>query len=438
MSGNNSKANIEDLDPSSIRIEQFNKAKKYLIGLKQGLIDFLSCPKRAICVNFPIEIEDGSIRTFHGFRVLHNNSLGPGKGGIRFHPDLTMSEVTGLAFLMTWKCALMDLPFGGAKGGVICNPKELTESDLRHITRRFISELGDNIGPYTDIPAPDMYTNEQTMSWIYDTYHVMHPGKNNRPVVTGKPINLGGSYGRHEATARGVLDTTNHFLKKSPLPNLKDLENAAIVIQGYGNVGSIAAHLFHQAGARIIAISDSQGGIYNEEGLDLIAVDKYKKEHGTVVGLTDSISISNADMLTLECDVLIPAALDNQITQNNAEQIKAQLIVEAANGPTTPVADNILSKKGIPVIPDILANAGGVTVSYFEWVQNMENEQWSYNEVNEKLKNKMEKSVDSVLDCQKTFFENSDTTSHIDLRTSALVVAIQRVADVTLKRGIWP
>ncbi len=428
----------EDLDPSRIRIEQFNRAKHHLNDLKKGLVDFLSCPKRSICVSFPIEIDDGSIQTFHGFRVMHNNSLGPGKGGIRFHPDLNLSEVTGLAFLMTWKCALMDLPFGGAKGGVICNPKELTEVDLRHITRRFITELGDNIGPYTDIPAPDMYTNEQTMSWIYDTYHIMHPGKNNRPVVTGKPISLGGSFGRHEATARGVLNATKHYLDISPLPELNDLDGATVVIQGYGNVGAIAAHLFCQAGSKVIALSDSQGGIYNESGLDLIAVDQHKKEQNTVVGLTDTTSISNADLVTLECDILIPAALDNQIHQNNVEQIKARMIVEAANGPTTPAADRILSIKGIPVIPDILANAGGVTVSYFEWVQNLENEQWSFDEVNEKLRKKMEKTVESVLDRQKMLSDNKDTNRFVDLRTAALVVAIRRIAEVTISRGIWP
>ena len=428
----------EDLDPEKIRIQQFDRARVHLNSLKQGLIDFLCCAKRSICVTFPIEVEDGSIQTFHGFRVLHNNSLGPGKGGIRYHPDLTLSEVTGLAFLMTWKCALMNLPFGGAKGGVICNPKELTIVDLRHITRRFISELGDNIGPYTDIPAPDMYTDEQTMSWIYDTYDIMHPGRNNRPVVTGKPISLGGSYGRHEATARGVLNATKHYLSVAPLPKLNNLDGATVVIQGYGNVGSIAAHLFREAGAKIIALSDSQGAIYNEAGLDLIAVDKQKQEQGTVVGLTDTTSISNADLLTLECDILIPAALGNQIHQDNVEQVKARLIVEAANAPTTPVADNILAAKGIPVIPDILANAGGVTVSYYEWMQNLENEQWSYDEVNEKLRHKMEKAVEIVIACQKNLISQAETDDYVDLRTAALVVAIRRIADVTISRGIWP
>jgi glutamate dehydrogenase (NAD(P)+) len=428
----------EDLDPRLIRIQQFNRARVHLNNLKQGLIEFLCCPKRSISVSFPIEVEDGSIRTFQGFRVLHNNSLGPGKGGIRYHPELTLNEVTSLAFLMTWKCALMNIPFGGAKGGVICNAKELSDAELRHITRRFITELGDNIGPYTDIPAPDMYTDEKTMSWIFDTYDIMHQGKNNRAVVTGKPISLGGSYGRQEATARGVLNATKHYLSIAPLPKLNNLDGASIVIQGYGNVGSIAAHLFREAGAKIIALSDTQGGIYNEEGLDLIAVDKQKKEQGTVVGLKDSTSISNDDLITMECDILIPAALGNQIHQNNVELIKARMIVEAANGPTTPAADNILSAKNIPVIPDILANAGGVTVSYYEWSQNLKNEQWSYDEVNEKLQRKIEKSVEAVIACQNNLIGQAEKNSTVDLRTAALVVAIRRIADVTLSRGIWP
>lgn len=438
MTDTNKETDDEDLDPRQIRIQQFYHARLHLNHLKQGLIDFLCCPKRSICVSFPIEVEDGSIRTFHGFRVMHNNSLGPGKGGIRYHPELSLSEVTSLAFLMTWKCALMDLPFGGAKGGVICDPKELSEVDLRHITRRFISELGDNIGPYTDIPAPDMYTDEKTMSWIFDTYDIMHSGRNNRAVVTGKPISLGGSYGRREATARGVLNATRHYLSIAPLPKLNNLDGASVVIQGYGNVGSIAAHLFREAGAKIIALSDTQGGIYNEAGLDLTAVDKQKQEQGTVVGLKDTTSMSNDDLLTLECDILIPAALGNQIHQDNVELIKARMIVEAANGPTTPAADNILAAKNIPVIPDILANAGGVTVSYYEWMQNLENEQWSYDEVNEKLRRKMEKTVENVIACQKNLIGQAETDDYVDLRTAALVIAIRRIADVTISRGIWP
>ncbi|MFT7461011.1 MAG: glutamate dehydrogenase/leucine dehydrogenase, partial [Planctomycetota bacterium] len=246
--------NTENLDPREIRKIQFDKAREHLTGFKQGLIEFLNCPKRSVTLNFPVELEDGSVHTFRAYRVYHNGALGPGKGGIRYHPDVNLSEITALAMLMTWKCALMKIPFGGAKGGVVCTPKELSEKDLRHITRRFISELGDNIGPHTDIPAPDMYTNEQTMAWIYDTYDTLHPGENNRPVVTGKPISLGGSLGRREATARGVLYATEQYLKTSPLPELTQLDGSNIVIQGYGNVGAIAAHLFKQAGARIIAV----------------------------------------------------------------------------------------------------------------------------------------------------------------------------------------
>ncbi len=429
----------ETLEPTEIRKIQFDRARQQLHGLKQGLIDFLNYPKRAVILNFPVELEDGSVRSFRGYRVLHNVALGPGKGGIRYHPDIDLHEVSALAMLMTWKCALMKIPFGGAKGGVVCSPKELSEKDLRHLTRRFISELGDNIGPYTDIPAPDMYTNEQTMAWIYDTYDIMHPGKNNRPVVTGKPISLGGSLGRREATARGVLYVTEQYLQSSALAELKQLEGATVVIQGYGNVGAIAAHLFKQAGAKIIAVSDSQGGIHNADGLDLTAVENYKNETGTVVGSMNTTSLSNDELLALECDILIPAALANQIHVNNVELVKARLIVEAANGPVTPAADRVLTEKGIPVIPDILANAGGVSVSYFEWVQNFENEQWDLESVNEKLRRKMMSTTNVVIDCQKELLKaNKEKATAIDLRTAALVIALRHLVDITLTRGIWP
>jgi glutamate dehydrogenase/leucine dehydrogenase len=431
--------NTESLDPTEIRIIQFDRAKEHLSDLKRGLIDFLNYPKRSITLNFPVEIEDGSVHTFRGYRVLHNTALGPGKGGIRYHPDLDLSEVSALAMLMTWKCALMQIPFGGAKGGIVCSPKDLSKTDLRHLTRRFISELGDDIGPHTDIPAPDMYTNEQTRAWIYDTYDIMHPGKNNRPVVTGKPISLGGSLGRREATARGVLYATDQYLQSSPLTELKQLDGASIVIQGYGNVGAIAAHLFKQAGATIIAVSDSQGGIHNADGLDLPAVDNHKSETGTVVGLVNTISLSNEELLTLECDILIPAALDNQIHNNNVEQVKAKLIVEAANGPITPAADSILMDKGIPVIPDILANSGGVIVSYFEWVQNLENEQWELDIINEKMRKKMVQTTKAVIENQRKLVSANEKESRIiDLRTASLVIALRHLIDVTLERGIWP
>jgi glutamate dehydrogenase (NAD(P)+) len=360
-----------------------------------------------------------------------------------------MEEVVALAKLMTWKCALVNIPFGGAKGGVVCNTKELTESELRRITRRFTSEIASNIGPNTDIPAPDMYTDEQTMAWIFDTYDVLHPGKNNRPVVTGKPISMGGSYGRHEATGLGVFYVTERFLSKALITEHLCVAGAKIVIQGFGNVGSIAAQEFFRHGAKIIAVSDSQGGVYREDGLEPDDLLAFKSEHETVVGMPDTMTITNEEILELDCDILIPAALSNQIHVGNAAKIKAKLIVEAANNPTTPKADKVLSERGIYLLPDILANAGGVTVSYFEWVQNQANQQWDIDDVNTKLQKKMYKTVDVVFDRWQRFvvgeakpsneeiIKNSDGTKP-DFRSMALSIAIERVAKATLMRGIWP
>jgi glutamate dehydrogenase (NAD(P)+) len=374
---------------------------------------------------------------------------GPGKGGIRYHPDVTLDEVRALAAWMTWKCAVIDVPFGGAKGGVACNPKELSEPDLRKLTRRYISDLGDLIGPHTDIPAPDVYTDARTMAWIYDTYAMMHPGRNNLPVVTGKPLDLGGSHGRHEATARGCLFATQRALTRAVVPGLEQLDGARVVVQGFGNAGSIAARLFHEAGARIVAVSDSRGGIYRADGLDLDAVTAHKTKTGSVVGTTGTRNVSNAELLALECDILIPAALENQLRADNAATIQARLVCEAANGPTTPAADRLLFERGIPVLPDILANSGGVCVSYFEWVQNNENEQWHLDEVNHKLKAKMERATDAVLDKQAEINRGATRPGTrargkraeqgpVDLRTAALIVAVERVAHVALERGIWP
>jgi len=432
----------EDLSPVLISKEQFRRATAHLKGLKKGLVDFLSSPKRTISVCFPIEMDDGSVRTFHGYRVLHNNILGPGKGGIRFHPCVDEGEVTALALLMSWKCALVNIPFSGAKGGVACDPKQLSPGELRRMTRRFISELGDNIGPHTDIPAPDLYTNAQTMAWIFDTYDVMHPGRNNRPVVTGKPLALGGSPGREDATARGCLIVTERFLSLAGIADLPDLQGARVAIQGFGQVGMHAARLFQEAGAHVIAVSDSQNGIAatNLTPLDIKQVHAWKKEHGSVVGVPDTRTITNAELLEMECDILIPAALGNQIRQDNADRIKAKLIVEAANRPTTPEADDILSAKGIYVLPDILANAGGVTVSYFEWVQNIQNQEWFLEDVVRKLRNKMTAATDAVVERWRHFPAKTrgDAELCTDLRTAALVEAIERVANVTMQRGIWP
>lgn len=442
----------EDLNPFHIARQQFNQAVAYIPELKAGLIEFLIRPERVLITEFPIQTHDGNVQNFTGFRVLHSQVRGPGKGGIRYHPDVSADEVRALAAWMTWKCAVVDVPFGGAKGGVICNPKTLTNEDLRKITRRFIAQLGDNIGPHTDIPAPDVNTSEETMAWIYDTYQMMHPGQNNLPIVTGKPITIGGSYGRREATARGSLFATQHLLKQGVLEGLETLEGARVAIQGFGNAGAIAAELFAEAGATIIAISDSRGGVYAPEGLDPQAAIAHKAETGSVVGLVGTTTITNEALLALPCDILIPAALENQLRADNADTVQARLVVEAANGPTTPAADRILFAKGIPVLPDILANAGGVTVSYFEWVQNNENEQWDEEVVNTKLLRKMTRATDGVLHMQQTINASleqiqanwrvrgdaHDELGHVDLRTAAYILAVKRVAEVALKRGIWP
>ena len=307
---------------------------------------------------------------------LHNSARGPGKGGIRYHADVTADEVRALASWMTWKCAIVDIPFGGAKGGVAFNPKELPASDVQKITRRFIAALGDNIGPNTDIPAPDVNTNAGTMSRIFDTYQMMHAGQNNLPVVTGKPVALGGSLGRREATARGCLFATQRALERGMVKGLDTVDGATVAVQGFGNAGSIAAELFVEQGSKIVAVSDSRGGIYNVDGLDIQGVIAHKKKNGSVQGFKGAKNISNEDLLAVKCDILIPAALENAIREDNAHNVNARFIAEAANGPTTPDAEHILFNRGIPVLPDILANAGGVTVSYFEWVQNIENEQW--------------------------------------------------------------
>lgn len=443
-----SDAPAEDLNPFRIAGQQFERAIAYLPDLKSGLIEMLKSPARTISLKMPVEMDDGSVRIFSGYRVLHSRIRGPGKGGIRYHPDVTVDEVRALAAWMTWKCAVADIPYGGAKGGVVCNPKELSETVLRRITRRYVADLGDAIGPYVDIPAPDVYTDARTMAWIYDTYEMMHSGRNNLPVVTGKPVEMGGSLGRREATARGSLFVTQRALVRGLVAGLPDVRGAKVVIQGYGNAGSIAAELFQQAGAIIIAVSDSHGGIVNPDGLALADVNAHKSTTGTVVGLTGTKTVSNAELLALPCDILIPAALEAQIRADNAVHIKARLIVEAANGPTTPAADRILFDRGIPVIPDILANSGGVTVSYFEWVQNIENQQWPESEVNGKLKHKMELATDGVLDKQtsinkqvttgKAIGRDNAKIDKIDLRTAALIVAVERVATVALERGIWP
>lgn len=433
---NNGLSLPEDLNPFHIAAQQFDRAATHLPRLPPGFLEFLKSPDRTVIVEFPVEMTDGMVRNFTGYRVLHSRVRGPGKGGIRYHPAVNADEVRALASWMTWKCALIDVPFGGAKGGVACDPKQLTEADLRKLTRRFISELGDLIGPNTDIPAPDLYTDAHTMAWIYDTYAMMHPGLNNLPVVTGKPLDMGGSQGRREATGRGCLFSTRYALAAGVVPGFDRLEGSRVAIQGFGNAGAAAARLFQEVGARIIAVSDSRGGALRDEGLDLAGVSTHKARTGSVVGSPGTRTITNEELLALPCDLLIPAALENQIRKDNAATIAARLVCEAANGPTTPAADTILLQRGIPVLPDILVNSGGVCVSYFEWVQNIENEQWDLNEVNQKLQAKMERAAAAVIERQASLQRGG--AKSVDLRTTALVLAIERVANVAQERGIWP
>ena len=440
---NNPVRNVESLDLLVNATQQFERALIWIDGIKEGIIDFLINPKRTIHLRFPVHLDDGSIKTFHGFRVLHSDVRGPGKGGIRYHPDVTEAEVGALAAFMTWKTAVVDIPYGGAKGGVVCNPKKLSRSELRRITRRFVAELGDNIGPHTDIPAPDVYTNAQTMAWIYDTFDQFHPGENNLAVVTGKPLEIGGSLGRDEATARGSWYATEQLLERGMVPGLESLDGARVAVQGYGNAGSTAARLFHDAGGVLVAVSDSRGGISNDKGLDPRAVLAHKEETGSVVGYPGAREISNEELLAYDCDVLIPAALECQIRADNAHDVKARLIVEDANGPLTAVADEVLQQRGVVVLPDILANAGGVVVSYFEWVQNLENQQWTLEKVEKRLNAKMCRAVDETVDrfneLQARFESGANKGAQAPtLRDAALVSAIHRIATVILQRDIWP
>ena len=430
----------EHVDLYVVAKQQFERALSWMDDLKEGMIDYLINPKRTTRVHFPVLMDDETVRMFHGFRILHNNARGPGKGGIRYHPKVDEHEVAALAAFMTWKTAIADIPFGGAKGGVVCNPKELSRAELRRITRRFVIELDDTIGPHTDIPAPDVYTNQQTMAWIYDTFDVMHPGENNRAVVTGKPVELGGSLGRDQATARGSLYASRQLLSLGVVPELKSVDGATVAIQGCGNAGGMALRLYHEAGAKIIAISDSQGGVMNPAGLDPEATLAYKEAHGTVVGLPGTTTISNAEVLAAECDILIPAALEGQIRADNAATVRAKLVIEAANGPTTPAADDILGANGIVVLPDIVANSGGVVVSYFEWVQNLENQRWTLEKVNERLQLRMIGAVDAMVEKWRQLGEDrtaGEDKSLPSLRDAALVTAISRLASVTMQRDIW-
>lgn len=442
----------EELNPYVIAQRQCDHVARYLPELEPGLVEFLKRPDKVIIVEFAISTTAGEVRNFVGYRAVHNRARGPAKGGMRYHPDVTVDEVRALATWMSWKCAVVDVPFGGAKGGVVCDPKRLSKRDLQHITRRFVADLGNDIGPHTDIPAPDVGTNAETMAIIYDTYDMMHRGTNNLGVVTGKPVHIGGSHGREDATGRGGLYVTQRALERGVLQGTSDVEGLRVVVEGFGNVGSHAARFFHDAGAKVVAVSDSVGGIHNEKGLDPAEVLEHKRATGSVSSFPDGQRVSCDHLLTLPCDVLIPAALENQLREDNAGDVQARMIVELANGPTTPGADRVFRERGIVVLPDILANAGGVSVSYFEWVQNDQQEQWELEEVCAKLERLMRRATDAVLDKQSEVNErlgelesrrrelgrDGDPLEPLDLRTAALVLALERVANVTLDRGIWP
>ncbi|HEX7472574.1 MAG TPA: Glu/Leu/Phe/Val dehydrogenase [Candidatus Limnocylindrales bacterium] len=412
------------INPWAVAQQQFDLAADRL-NLDPGLRRVLREPRRELTVHFPVHMDDGSVQVFTGYRVQHNLGRGPAKGGIRYHQDVSLDEVKALSMWMTWKCAVVGIPYGGGKGGVIVDPKKLSLKEIEGLTRRYATEISIIIGPEKDIPAPDVNTNAQTMAWIMDTYS-MHVGYTVPGVVTGKPIALGGSEGRNEATARGTV----YCIIKAAAHLGMDLTSARVAVQGFGNAGSIAARLIRNEGSTVVAVSDSTGGIHNPIGLDIDRVIAWKKEHGTVQGFPGARDVTNEDVLETECDILIPAALENQITVQNAANIKAKLVAEAANGPITPAADVILYDRGVFLIPDILCNAGGVTVSYFEWVQDLNRDHWSEAIVNAKLKEIMDRAFDETLHLAKT--------EEVNMRTAAYLLAVQRVADATAMRGLYP
>ncbi len=394
-------------------------------GIDDRLVNVLQECKKSVEVSIPTSMDDGSVRAFTGYRVTHNVSRGPSKGGIRFHPDVTLDEVKALAMWMTWKCALMGLPFGGAKGGVICDPKSMSRSELERMTRRFTSEIINEIGPEKDIPAPDVGTNAATMAWIFDTYS-MNKGHSVLGVVTGKPLTIGGSLGREEATARGALFCLAAALGKKSLA----MEDQRIAVQGFGNVGSYFARLAAERGATIVAISDSTGGIYNAKGIDAAAAFAHKRGGGSVTELGGSDRITNDELVALECDVFAPCALEQVVTEANADSVRAKIVVEGANGPLTPGADDILESNGVLILPDVLANAGGVVVSYFEWVQGLQEYFWKEDEVNARLNDIVTRAFD------ETWATRDERAT--SMRMAAYGLAVQRVAEATVTRGLYP
>jgi len=412
-------------NPYQMALKQLEETAK-IINLDEGIHKILAKPKRVLTVSLPVKMDDGRIEVFTGFRSQHNDARGPFKGGIRYHPQVTIEEVMALSMWMTWKCAVTGIPLGGGKGGIICNPKKMSNSELERMTRRYAYAISDIIGPYTDIPAPDVYTGGQEMAWIMDTYSTLKGNRGEPGLITGKPLPIGGSLGRTEATGRGLSFTVREAAKKQNI----NMNEAVVVVQGFGNAGQYAAQLFEEQGAKIIAVSDTQGAIINKNGFKANELIKFKLENKSIRGFPGATEINNDELLTTECTILIPAALENQITKDNASKIKTKIVAEAANGPTTPEADQVLYENNILVIPDVLANSGGVTVSYFEWLQNLRREYWSEAEVNERLDVIMTKAFAEVYDAHLKYNTN--------MRTASIALAVNRVAEAIKLRGIWP
>ncbi len=404
--------------------EQLKIAAEHL-KLEPWIHQILASPRRILTVYLPVKMDDGGVKVFTGYRVQYNDARGPSKGGIRYHPNVTLDEVKALACWMTWKCSIADIPFGGAKGGVICNPKEMSNTELERMTRRYASAIADFIGPYRDIPAPDVYTNAQVMAWIVDTYSQLK-GYMVPEVVTGKPIPLGGSLGRDTATGRGAVFCTREAARVRKMT----LKGASFAVQGYGNAGSNYAEILQELGGKLVGAADSQGAVLSKKGIDAVKLLKHKEKVGTVVGMAGTEKISEDELLTTECDILVPAALENAITKDVAKGIKAKVIVECANGPTTPEADRVLDANGVFVVPDILANSGGVIVSYLEWVQNLNRLRWTEEEVNAKLEDKITRAFSDVQETSKK--------EKVSMRTGALIVGVGRVAEAIKTLGLWP
>ncbi len=417
--------NVSTIDPFEVALEQLDEAAK-LIKLDNGLHQILAHPKRVLIVSIPVRLDNNEIRVFTGFRSQHNDARGPYKGGIRYHPQVTIEEVKALSMWMTWKCAIADIPYGGGKGGVICNPKQMSDLELERMTRRYAYAIADIIGPHTDIPAPDVYTGGKEMAWIMDTYSALKGNYVQPEVITGKPLAIGGSLGRTEATGRGLSFTVREAATKLKL----NMHTATVAVQGFGNAGQFAAQFLEEQGAKVIAVSDSKGGVYNKNGIQIGALRKHKEKKGSVVGFPESKLITNEEVLETDCTLLIPAALENQITKKNAPKISAKIVAEAANGPTTPEADDILYKNKTLVIPDVLANGGGVTVSYFEWLQNLRRESWSENQVNEMLDKNITRAFSDIYTTHDKY--------QVNMRKASTVLAINRVVDAIKIRGLWP